>query len=69
MSESSEKQLDKVREDFRANVGFTSRIWNEAGNRSAATDYTKYKGMSAEEIYDSLYAELFPLDAIVKATG
>jgi hypothetical protein len=32
-------------------------------------DYEKFKGMTAEEIYDEIYAQLRPLDAIVKAVN
>ena len=51
----------------RQGKGMTPRLWAEVGRQSKATDYERFKGMSVEEVYDTLLAQIRPLDAILKA--
>jgi hypothetical protein len=48
---------------------WTPRLWIQAAELNKASDYERFKGMTAEEIYDEIYAQIAPLDAIVKAVN
>jgi len=61
-------ELWKIAEDLKYGA-FTPRVWIEVGEQAKASNYEKFKGMSAEEIYAELQAQVAPLDALVKAVS